>query len=151
MRQLNPGKIKNKIMKIGHKTKASHVASAMSCVNLLCDVYNKWPEAIVILSKGHGALAQYVILNELKRLPSSILDTYYKDGGLSVHSTLDREHGIMASTGSLGHGLAIGIGYAIASPEKLVIVILGDGELEEGSTLESFQIINRLFSKSQIT
>lgn len=147
---LNPGKIKNKIMEIGHKTGASHVASAMSCVNLLCDVYNKWPEAIVVLSKGHGALALYVILNKLGRLPSRILDSYYEDGGLSVHSTLDMYHGIMASTGSLGHGLAIGIGYAIANPEQLVIVVLSDGELEEGSTLESLQIINRLSIKNII-
>ena len=148
MKLLNPKKIKDRIMEIGYKTGASHVASAMSCVNLLCDIYNKWPEAIVILSKGHGALALYVILNELGKLPDNILRTYYKDGGLPVHSTLNKEYGIMASTGSLGHGLPIGIGYAIANPDKLIIVILGDGELEEGSTLESFQIINRLFIKN---
>lgn len=131
-------------MKIGLQTGCGHVASAMSCVNVLCDVYEKWPEGIVILSKGHGALAQYVILNELGKLPNKVLKTYAQDGGLSEHSTLMPEYGIYASTGSLGHGLAIGIGYALAEKERPVIVILGDGELDEGSTLEALRVIKRL-------
>ncbi len=148
MKQLNPGKIKDRIMKIAYETKCSHAASAMSCVNLLCDIYNKWPDAIVVLSKGHGALALYVCLNELGRLPNDILKTYHKNGGLSVHSTLDQKIGVMASTGSLGHGLPIGIGYAIGYPDRVTAVVLSDGELEEGSTLESLQIISRLGLKN---
>ena len=128
-------------MQIGLKTGASHIASALSCVNVLCDTYNAQPEAIIIVSKGHGVLAQYVILNELGKLPDKILKTYYKDGGLSIHSTLMPEYGVYASTGSLGHGLGIGIGYAIANPTKSVIVIMSDGELDCGSTLESLRIM----------
>lgn len=144
MKELNPKKIKDRIMKIGYETKCSHIASSMSVVNLLCTIYNKWPEANVILSKGHGALALYVILNELGKLPDKVLKTFYKDGGLGIHSTLNKQYGIMASTGSLGHGLAIGIGYAIADKERVTIVVMSDGEMNEGSTLEALQIINRL-------
>lgn len=130
-------------MDIGLKTRAGHIASAMSVVDLLCTLYNNYPNSIIILSKGHGGLAQYVILNELGILPNKILETYAKDGGLSEHATLDIKHGIYASTGALGHGLAIGIGYAMAQPDRQVFVILGDGELDEGSTLEALRIIEK--------
>ena len=146
--KLEPLKIKRRIMEIGLKTGCSHVASAMSCVNLLCDIYNKWPNEIIVLSKAHGALALYVILNEFGKLPDEILDTYYQDGGLSVHATLDRDHGIYASCGSLGHGLGIGVGYALANPKSPVIVVLSDGELDEGSTMEAFKIIKKLRIKN---
>ncbi len=144
MSKLNPKKIKDRIMEIAKKTEAGHAASAMSCVNVLCHLYTAWPDAIIILSKGHGALAQYVILNELGKLPDKILGTYYKDGGLSGHATLMPEYGIYASTGSLGHGLGIGIGYAIADPKRTVAVVLGDGEMDEGSTLEALRIMQKL-------
>jgi thiamine pyrophosphate-dependent acetolactate synthase large subunit-like protein len=84
----------------------------------------------------------------LGRLPDRALNSYYKDGGLSVHSTLNKRQGIYASTGSLGHGLAIGIGYAIANPKKEVWVVMGDGELDEGSVHESLRIIKKLGIKN---
>lgn len=144
MKQLDPFKIKKRIMDIGLATGCGHVPSALSIVSVLCDTYNTNPDAIIIVSKGHGVLAQYVILNELGKLPDEVLDTYHKDGGLSEHSTYMSEYGVYASTGSLGHGLGIGIGYAIANPKKQVIVIMSDGELDEGSTLESLRIMLKL-------
>lgn len=149
--KLDNKKIKDRIMEIGYKTQCGHVASAMSCVNVLCDIYSSFPDEIVILSKGHGALAQYVILNELGKMPDKVLDTYYKDGGLSGHCTLAPEHGIYASTGSLGHGLGIGIGYAIAQPDKKVIVVMSDGELDEGSTMEALRIMEKLKLENLLT
>ncbi len=137
-------RIQDKIMKIGLATGCGHIASAMSVTECLVTTYLDQPNAIIILSKGHGALAQYLILNELGKLSDKRLDSYYKDGGLSGHATLSPEEGVYASTGSLGHGLPIGIGYAIANPDKNVIVIMSDGELEEGSNLESLYIIKRL-------
>lgn len=142
--KLDNKKIKDRVMEIGYKTGCGHVASAMSCVNVLCDIYNNYPDEIIILSKGHGALAQYVILNELGKLSDEKLDSYYKDGGLSGHATLNPQDGIYASTGSLGHGLGIGIGYAIAQPKRKVVVIMGDGELDEGSTMEGLRILKKL-------
>lgn len=147
-KKLDVKRVKDRIMEIAHKTQCGHAASAMSCAELLCVLYNSFSKAKIILSKGHGALAQYVCLNELGKLPSKVLDTYYKDGGLSGHATLAPEYGIYASTGSLGHGLAIGIGYAIADPKNDVIVVLSDGELDEGSNLEALRIIWKLEIKN---
>lgn len=147
-KKLNPAKIKERIMKIGVKTGCSHIASAMSLVDVLCTHYNARPDDIYIVSKGHGVLAQYVVLNELGKLPDKVLETYYQNGGLSLHSTLMPEYGVYASTGSLGHGLGIGIGYAIANPKTLVVVFMSDGELDCGSTLESLRIIQKLKLKN---
>lgn len=146
--KLDRNKIKKRIIEIGYRTGCQHVASALSCVDVLCSIYEMPVPKIVILSKGHGVLAQYVILNEMGKLPSKLLETYYTDGGLSGHATIDVKHGVYASTGSLGKGLSIGIGYAIANTKKLVIVVLGDGELDEGSTLESLRIIQKLKIKN---
>ena len=140
--------IQDTIMKIGLETGCGHVASAIGVAQVLVMTYYDDPKAIVILSKGHGALAQYVILTRMGIMAKNALKTYYKDGGLSGHATLDQKNGIYASTGSLGHGLPIGIGYAIANPEKKVVVIMSDGETQEGSTLEAIQIIKRLKIKN---
>ena len=142
-KQLDRQKIKQRIMEIGHKTGAGHVPSAMSVTDLLCSIYDQVDpkKDIVILSKGHGVLAQYVILNELGLFPDEVLATYVQPGGLSEHSTLMPEYGIYASTGSLGHGLPIALGYAIADKKRRVICIMGDGELDEGSNYEAFKLM----------
>ena len=142
--KLNVKDVQKRIVEIAYETGCGHVASALSCSELLVKTYNQAENDIIILSKGHGALAQYVILNMLGKLSDEKLKSYYRGGGISGHTTLDKDSGIYASTGSLGHGLAIGIGYAIANPDKRVFVILGDGECEEGSTLESLALIKRL-------
>lgn len=137
-------RVKDRIMEIGFKTGCGHIASALSVAEVLVATYYDAPDAIVILSKGHGALAQYIALDEMGISRKNAFVSFRSDGGVSEHTTLDPENHIFASTGSLGHGLAIGIGYAIANPDKKVVVILGDGECDEGSTLESLQIISKL-------
>lgn len=151
MKKLDPLAIRKRIMDIGLKTGCGHIASALSCVDPLCKTYEQAPNGIVILSKGHGALAQYVILNELGKISDSELESYYQDGGLGGHATLNKKQGIYASTGSLGHGLGIGIGYALANPKKGVVVILSDGECDEGSTLECIRIIQKLDIRNIMT
>lgn len=144
MKELDIFKIEKRVAQIAYKTGCGHVASALGVVEPLCLAYNNFPDGIIILSEGHACLAQYVILNELGRLPDDVLKTYYKNGGLSGHSTLRPEYGIYASTGSLGHGVAIGIGYAIANPKRQVVVVCGDGETNEGSVWEAMGVIRRL-------
>lgn len=146
MRKLDRLKIKKRILQILKNTHSGHAASCLSCVDLICKLYEqiKSKKKIIILSKGHAVLTQYVILNELGIFPQELLDTYCSNGGLGEHSTLDIKHGIYASTGSLGHGLAIGIGYALADKLRPVAVVIGDGELDEGSTLEALRIIKKL-------
>ena len=94
-----------------------------------------------ILSKGHGCLALYAVLADKGFFPVSELATYCAaDSRLGGHPET-KVPGVEASTGALGHGLAIGVGMAIAARldarDSRVFVVLGDGETNEGSVWES--------------
>ncbi len=129
-----------------------HVGAAFSLVEILRVLYDDilrydpknphWPDRDrCILSKGHGCLALYVLLAEKGFFPESELWKFCKaDGNLGGHP----EHkisGVEASTGSLGHGLSLGVGMALnARYEKAdyrTFVIVGDGECNEGSIWEA--------------
>jgi transketolase len=96
-----------------------------------------------ILSKGHGPVAAYAILAAKGFFPEDWLDTFMEHGGrLGSHPDRTLVPGIEASTGSLGHGLAMGVGVALALRakglrERRVIVLCGDAELNEGSNWEA--------------
>jgi transketolase len=100
------------------------------------------------MSKGHGCLSQYVILEDLGVLSKDDLPNYCKPGGrLGAHP----DHGvpgIEASTGSLGHGLgmAVGMSYAdrLKGEDRLVYALLGDGEMQEGSIWEAIMMAANL-------
>jgi transketolase len=95
-----------------------------------------------ILSKGHGCLALYAILADKGFFPASDLLTFCKyDSPLGGHPEFGSAPGVEASTGALGHGLSIGLGLALAARIKAqdwrVFVVMGDGELNEGSVWEA--------------
>lgn len=95
-----------------------------------------------ILSKGHGAPGLYAVLAEAGFFPASELSTLRKLGSpLEGHPNMCRLPGVEASTGSLGQGLSIGIGHAVAGKldgrDYRVYVIVGDGETEEGQVWEA--------------
>jgi transketolase len=129
-----------------------HVGSAFSLVEILRVLYDnvlrydprnpKWPKRDrFILSKGHGCLALYALLAEKGFFPESELWKCGKsDGILGGHPEV-KVPGVEASTGSLGHGLSIGIGFALnARYEKAdhrCFVVIGDGESNEGSIWEA--------------
>jgi len=102
-----------------------------------------WPDRDrFILSKGHGTAAVYAVLAECGFFPKEWLDTYCQDGSkLAGHITHHGVPGVEASTGSLGHGLSIGCGMALAGKRDRrpyrVFVMLSDGECDEGSTWEA--------------
>ena len=88
-----------------------------------------------ILSKGHGGIAQYVILNYYKIIPDQYLDSYCKTGGiLGCHPDYGTP-GIEASTGSLGHGMGISTGISLANKinniNSKTFLVISDGELQE--------------------
>jgi transketolase len=133
-------------------SKRGHLASALSIVEIIRVLYDeilsydpanpKWTDRDrFILSKGHGALALYPILSEKGFFPKDELWTYcLSDSILGGHPEI-KAPGVEASTGSLGHGLSIGLGFAInAKFEKAkyrVFVLVGDGETNEGSIWEA--------------
>lgn len=95
-----------------------------------------------ILSKGHGCLGLYAILADRGYFPLPTLDTFCRrDSILGGHPEAGKIPGVEASTGSLGHGMSIGIGMALAARmekrDSKVFVIVGDGEINEGSVWEA--------------
>lgn len=136
-----------------YKAKASHIGSSFSVAEILAALYfcilNTDPKNsaskerdMLILSKGHACPALYAALALRGFFPRQVLDTFCVDGGrLGAHPTLNSVPGIEVATGSLGHGLGIGEGLAIASKKdglkSRVFVVLGDGECDEGSVWEA--------------
>lgn len=131
-------KLKKRILEIAYKHKLSHLGSYLSSVDIIDSIYKKKSkDDIFILSSGHAALALYVVLEKYEK--KNAVDLFNKFGGHPVRS---EEDGVFCSTGSLGTGLTIAIGRAIASPNKRIFVLISDGETAEGSIWESLRFIN---------
>jgi transketolase len=148
--------IKASIIDLTHYSRSSHVGACLSIADILTVLYfgvltidpldpRKEDRDKFILSKGHASAALYATLAARGFFPLSYLDKFHVDGGL-LPGHLDRESvpGVEASTGSLGHGLSLGVGMAIANrqtgnPGK-VYVLLGDGECNEGSVWEAIML-----------
>jgi transketolase len=151
--QLLARKIRRCILDLVHRTKSPHIGSSFSCVEILialyCELMHISPENPghadrdrLILSKGHACPALYAVLAEKGLLSQADLRGFAADGGtLEQHPKRDVARGIEVSTGSLGHGLSIGIGMALAAEADakphMTYVLLGDGELNEGSVWEA--------------
>jgi len=132
---------------------ASHIASSYSVVELLVYLYEKVlrvdPHKPLdpdrdrfILSKGWGISALYTVLAKRGFFPKKWLTTYCKDGSKMIGiATRNGTPGIEATTGSMGHGLPIGVGMALAGKLQKrryrVVVLISDGECDEGSTWEA--------------
>jgi len=146
-------KIRRTILEVIYKVQASHIASALSVADLLLYLYKdvlridprhpqKPDRDKLILSKGWAASALYAVLACRGYFSERYLkDNYCSDGSPFIGiTTLGGVPGIEATTGSMGHGLPIGIGMAIAAKKlpkpNRVFVIISDGELDEGSTWE---------------
>lgn len=131
---------RRRILDISQQCRALHIGSAFSCMEIVDTVYHDLlqPGDTFVMSKGHGWLAQAVVLEDLGILPrGNFLDQYgSKDAPLGVHPELGVP-GIVASTGSLGHGFPMAVGMALADCDHVVYVLISDGELQEGSTWEA--------------
>ena len=130
-----------------------HVGSSMSLVEIMRVLYDdvlryranepKWPgRDRMILSKGHGCIALYVLLADKGFIPLETLDTFCRrDSILGGHPEASKVPGVEASTGALGHGLSVGVGMALAARaqkrDSRVFVVMGDGEINEGSVWEA--------------
>jgi transketolase len=132
---------------------ASHVGTCLSIAEILAVLYGgvlrvesanpTAPERDrFILSKGHGCASLYAVLAARGFFPQEWLEGFYRNGGkLFGHATHCGVPGVEFSTGSLGHGLSVGCGMALASKRdglaSRVFVLLSDGECDEGSTWEA--------------
>lgn len=146
-------KVRIDVVNMISKANSSHIGSAFSMVDLLAVLYGEVLQYDIknpkmqsrdrlILSKGHGGASLYATLAECGFFEEEELHTYYQDGSnLSGHISHKNVNGVELSTGSLGHGLPIGAGMALAAKKRnenhKVVVILGDGECNEGSIWEA--------------
>lgn len=141
--------IRRNILETAHRTTAgAHLGSSLSLVEILVTLYDKVSIDIqenrdrIILSKGHGALAQYCVLKQKGVLSEEDLSTFEQNGSvLFAHAKRDITKGLEFSGGSLSLGVSFAIGVALACKEKQlnnrIYVIIGDGECNEGLVWES--------------
>jgi transketolase len=149
-------RFRRRILDISQRVSALHIGAAFSCMEIVDAIYHdlmrRDPDGgspdTFLMSKGHGCLAQYVNLASIGVLSAADLDAYCTPAGrLGVHPDYGNP-GIEASTGSLGHGLPMAAGMAIAGrhrgDEGLIYVVLSDGEMQEGSTWEALMMASSL-------
>ena len=138
--------IRKKILDLSQKVSALHIGGSFSSVEIIERVFFKIMKKkdIFILSKGHAGILLYVVLNLKGKISQNQLNLYCnKKGKLGVHPDYET-FGINASTGSLGHGLGLAAGMALAEKnlKKNFFVLMSDGELQEGSVWENILFIS---------
>jgi len=131
---------------------SGHLGSSLSMADLLVVLFDRvlrvdpkkpdWPQRDrFILSKGHAAAGVYAIMAEKGFFPKDWLKTYYCDNGKLCGHISHHVPGVEFSTGSLGHGLPVGVGMALAAKrakaEHRIVVLMSDGDCNEGSTWEA--------------
>lgn len=130
-------KIQKRILDISYKNKLSHLGSCFSTLPILIEIFNnKKDDDIFVLSSGHSGLALYAVLEHFHSMDAEKL--FDRHG---VHPKYSEEDKISCSSGSLGQGITVGVGYAIANPNKTIHVLISDGECSEGSVWESLKFI----------
>jgi transketolase len=142
-------------LKMITKAKSSHIGSCFSCVEILLALYAgemhydpeypKWSARDrFILSKGHAAAAYYSVLAKAGFFPDKELTDFCKHMSTFTSHVNEEVPGVEVSTGSLGHGLSVGLGMALAIKEPKVYVLMSDGEMNEGSVWEAIMLAGHL-------
>lgn len=143
---------RRRILEVSQQVAALHAAPAFSALEMVDAVYHALMRPggrdCFLMSKGHGVMAQYVMLEAQGILSRRDLDAYCtRDGRLGAHPDYGTP-GIAASTGSLGHGLALACGMAYADrvqgDDRITYCLLGDGEMQEGSVWEAVMMAPNL-------
>ncbi|CAL9628098.1 Apulose-4-phosphate transketolase subunit A [Streptomyces sp. enrichment culture] len=145
-------RVRERVLRMGASEHGAHIGGSLSCTDVLVHLYTEvlrlrpdepdWPDRDrFVLSKGHAAPALYAVLAETGFLDPAELETYTRRGSRLAGHPLGRLPGVEFPTGSLGHGLSLGTGVALAmrrlGRDSRAYVLLGDGELQEGSVWEA--------------
>lgn len=127
-----------RLIDITYQERLSHLSSTLSALPIIEEIYRlRQDDEVFILSNGHAGLALYVVLEKYYNVdPVALL---HKHG---IHPGRDLENHLYCSTGSLGSGLPIAVGHALACPDKNVYCMISDGECAEGSIWEALRFIN---------
>lgn len=147
--------VRKDILNVSKVSNHGHIPSCFSIVEILHAVFgtiNHFPDSpshpdrdYFILSKGHACLALYCTLGRLGYYPIKEVETYGAYGSkFGCHPDRTKIPGVEASTGSLGHGISLAVGHALASKirkdKKKIIVLIGDGESNEGTVWEAVMV-----------
>jgi transketolase len=129
--------LRKRILEISHESHLSHLGSCLSAIDIIDAIYSvKKKKDIFVLSNGHAGIAWYVVLEKFG---------YIKDPKIikkfNIHPDRNPKYDIHVSTGSLGQGLPIALGMALADKKKSVYCMLSDGECAEGSVWEALRVI----------
>jgi len=146
-------RIRGTLVEMSHSARSAHLGSALSCVDILVAAYwrtlnidPKMPDDPnrdrLILSKGHAATSLYAALAFRGFFSFDVLGTYAKPGSkLAEHPMVNSAPGVEATSGSLGHGLSLGLGMALAGRiqgrDYRIFTVVSDGECNEGSVWEA--------------
>ena len=151
MVQFEPARMRRTVLEMAYAGSTVHIACAFSIIELLTVLYRqhlRYPDNdpraegrdYLVLSKGHGVMAQYACMYELGWLEDSHIQSYFKDGTDLKGLSDSRVAGLEVTSGSLGHGFSVGVGIALGLKRKgtdqKVYAIVGDGELNEGPIWE---------------
>jgi transketolase len=149
--RFDPRQLRRTVLEMAFAGSAVHIGCAFSIVEILAVLYRNHlrypsndPEATgrdyLVLSKGHGVMAQYACMRELEWLDDKALQNYFADGSRLKGLSDSRISGLEVTSGSLGHGFSVGVGLALAAKRlgtnQKTFVVVGDGEINEGPIWE---------------
>jgi len=146
-----PARLRQTVLEMAYAGSTVHIGCAFSIIELLAVLYRRYlrypghnPDSpardYLILSKGHGVMAQYACMRELGWLNETHIKQYFSDGSELKGLSDSRVRGLEVTSGSLGHGFSVGVGIAMglqrSGTDQKVYAIVGDGELNEGPIWE---------------
>lgn len=127
-----------RILELSYHSYFSHIGSCLSAVDLIDAVYKtKKAHEKFVLSNGHAGIAFYAILEKNGLIKDKQITT-----NLNIHPDRNLDLGIYVSSGSLGQGLPIALGMALANKKENVYCTISDGECTEGSIWETFRLVS---------
>jgi len=128
--------LKRRILQLSYKHKLSHIGSCITAVDIIDEIYSrKGKDDPFILSAGHAGLALYVVIEKYEGIDAEKTLTHH-----GIHPDRCADCHLHCSTGSLGHGLGIAVGMALADRTKTVWCMVSDGECAEGSIWEALRV-----------
>jgi transketolase len=136
-------RLKEIILRSSVDLKMSHVASSLSCIEIMAALFfnNMKSEDKFLMSKGHAGLAYYATLalsDDFKEFKEKDIKKF------TSHPNKNRKIKSLFTSGSLGHGFPVGLGLAISKPMSRIYVLMGDGECDEGSVWETAYLTRKL-------
>lgn len=144
-------KLRKLVLDMAYAGSTVHIGCAFSIIEILAVLYRNHlrypdndPKALgrdyLVLSKGHGVMAQYACMHELGWLSDEMLSSYFSDGSQLKGLSDSRIPGLEVTSGSLGHGFSVGVGLAMGSKlkgtDQKTYALVGDGEINEGPIWE---------------